>query len=277
MVHISQEFQNKSILITGGSRGIGKRLAIGFARLGARLALMARSRAELDLTHIEIEQNGGNALRIRGDVTDPEQMAVAVDRARVAYGGPPDILICAAGLPGPLQGFLQTSVKHWTEPLQVNLLGVVHACRAVLPGMVERRRGKILVVTCDGGVAPKLHFSSYATAKTAIARFVEAIAQEVADHNVQINSFDPGPTYTSMTDEVIRAGDRLDSKVVAAAVEVRRTGGTSTEQQMKLAQFLASEASNHVTGRLIHVDDDLKKLRNAVLKPDAYTLRRVMR
>jgi NAD(P)-dependent dehydrogenase (short-subunit alcohol dehydrogenase family) len=277
VVHISQEFQNKSILITGGSRGIGKRLAIGFARLGARLALMARSRAELDLTHIEIEQNGGNALRIRGDVTDPEQMAVAVDRARVAYGGPPDILICAAGLPGPLQGFLQTSVKHWTEPLQVNLLGVVHACRAVLPGMVERRRGKILVVTCDGGVAPKLHFSSYATAKTAIVRFVEAIAQEVADHNVQINSFDPGPTYTSMTDEVIRAGDRLDSKVVAAAVEVRRTGGTSTEQQMKLAQFLASEASNHVTGRLIHVDDDLKKLRNAVLKPDAYTLRRVMR
>ena len=276
-MHISQEFQNKSILITGGSRGIGKRLAIGFARLGARLALMARSRAELDLTHIEIEQNGGNALRIRGDVTDPEQMAVAVDRARVAYGGPPDILICAAGLPGPLQGFLHTSVKHWTEPLQVNLLGVVHACRAVLPGMVERRRGKILVVTCDGGVAPKLHFSSYATAKTAIVRFVEAIAQEVADHNVQINSFDPGPTYTSMTDEVIRAGDRLDSKVVAAAVEVRRTGGTSTEQQMKLAQFLASEASNHVTGRLIHVDDDLKKLRNAVLKPDAYTLRRVMR
>jgi len=276
-VHISQEFQNKSILITGGSRGIGKRLAIGFARLGARLALMARSRAELDLTHIEIEQNGGNALRIRGDVTDPEQMAIAVDRARVAYGGPPDILICAAGLPGPLQGFLQTSVKHWTEPLQVNLLGVVHACRAVLPGMVERRRGKILVLTCDGGVAPKLHFSSYATAKTAIVRFVEAIAQEVADHNVQINSFDPGPTYTSMTDEVIRAGDRLDSKVVAAAVEARRTGGTSTEQQMKLAEFLASEASNHVTGRLIHVDDDLKKLRNAVLKPDAYTLRRVMR
>jgi 3-oxoacyl-[acyl-carrier protein] reductase len=275
--HISQEFQNKSILITGGSRGIGKRLAIGFAKLGARISLMARSKAELDLTHIEIEQNGGNALRIRGDVTDPEQMAVAVDRARVAYGGPPDILICAAGLPGPLQAFLQSSIKNWTEPLQVNLLGVVHACRAVLPGMVERRRGKILVVTCDSGVAPKLHFSSYATAKTAIVRFVEAIAPELVEHNVQINSFDPGPTYTSMTDEVIRAGDRLDSKVVAAAVEIRRTGGTSAEQQMKLAEFLASEASNHITGRLIHVDDDLRKLRNAVLKPDAYTLRRVTR
>lgn len=277
MANLSQEFRNKSVLITGGSRGIGKRLAIGFARLGARLALMARSKAELDLAHIEIEQNGGNALRIRGDVTDPEQMAVAVDRARVAYGGAPDILICAAGIPGPLQALLQTSVKQWTEPLHVNLLGVVHACRAVLPGMVERRRGKILVVTCEAGFVPKLNFSSYVTAKTAVVRFVEAIAAEVVNHNIQINSFDPGPTYTSITDEVIRAGDRLDHRVVAEAVETRRTGGTSAEQQMKLAEFLASEASNHITGRLIHVDDDWKKLRNAVLKPDAYTLRRVTR
>ncbi|HJY05415.1 MAG TPA: SDR family NAD(P)-dependent oxidoreductase, partial [Bryobacteraceae bacterium] len=118
---MSEEFRNKSVLITGGSRGIGKRLAIGFARLGARLALMARSKAELDLAHIEIEQNGGNALRIRGDVTDPEQMAVAVDRVRVTYGGAPDILICAAGIAGPLQPFLQTSMKQWTEPLHVNL------------------------------------------------------------------------------------------------------------------------------------------------------------
>jgi 3-oxoacyl-[acyl-carrier protein] reductase len=277
VTHISQEFQNKSVLITGGSRGIGKRLAIGFARLGARLALMARSKAELDLAHIEIEQNGGNALRIRGDVTDPEQMAVAVDRVRVTYGGVPDILICAAGIAGPLQAFLQTSIKQWTEPLHVNLLGVVYACRAVLPGMVERRRGKILVVTCDGGTAPKLNFSSYATAKTAVVRFVEAIAPELVDHNVQINSFDPGPTYTSITDEVIRAGDRLENSVVAAAVETRRTGGASAEQQIKVAEFLASETSNHVTGRLIHVDDDWKKLRNAVLKPDAYTLRRATR
>ena len=124
---------------------------------------------------------------------------------------------------------------------------MVHACRAVLPGMVERRRGEILVVTCDSGVARKLHFSSYATAKTAIVRFVEAIAQEVADHNVQINSFDPGPTYTSMTDEVIRAGDRLDSKVVAAAVEVRRTGGrfNGTTDETRPVSRLGSFESCH--------------------------------
>jgi NAD(P)-dependent dehydrogenase (short-subunit alcohol dehydrogenase family) len=271
----SHHFRNKSVLVTGGSRGIGKRLAIGFARLGARLALVARSKAELDLAHIEIEQNGGNALRIRGDVTNPEQMAVAVDRIRVTYGGVPDVLICAAGIAGPLQAFLQTGIRAWADALQVNLMGSIHACRAVLPGMVERRRGKIIVIVCDAGVAPKVNFSSYNTAKAALVRFVESVGLEVADHNVQINCFDPGPAYTSLTDEIIRAGDRLDHRVVAAALEVRRTGGTSPEEQMNIAEFLASESSNHITGRLIQVGDEWRKLKNATLKDEIYTLRRV--
>lgn len=265
------------MLVTGGGRGIGKRLALGFARLGARLALVARSKSELDLTHIEIEQSGGSALRIRGDVTDPEQMVVANDRARVAYGGVPDVLICAAGVAGPLQAFLKTPLKQWTEALQINLLGTINSCRAVLPGMVERRRGKIIVLVCNADVSPKLHFSSYSTAKTAAVRFVEAIAEEVADRNVQINCLDPGHAYTSLTDEIIQAGDKLDPKVVADAIETRTTGGASPEEQMKVAEFLASESSNHVTGRLIRIDDDWKKLKNATLKRDAYTLRRMGR
>ena len=146
MTNSAQEFHNKSVLVTGGGRGIGKRLALGFARLGARIALVARSKAELDLTHIEIEQNGGSALRIRGDVTDPEQMAVATDRVRVAYGAVPDVLICAAGVAGPLRPFLKCSLKQWTEALHVNLLGTINSCRAVLPGMVERRHGKVIVL-----------------------------------------------------------------------------------------------------------------------------------
>jgi NAD(P)-dependent dehydrogenase (short-subunit alcohol dehydrogenase family) len=273
----THEFRSKSVLVTGGARGIGKRLALGFAQLGARLALVARSRAELDLTHIEIEQNGGSALRIRGDVTDPEQMAVATDRVRVAYGSVPDVLICAAGVAGPLQSFLKAPLKQWTEALHVNLLGTVNICRAVLPGMVERRRGKIIVLVCNADVAPKLHFSSYSTAKTALVRFVESIASEVADRNVQINCLDPGNAYTSLTDEVIQAGDKLEASVVAEAIATRTSGGTSPEEQMKVAQFLASESSNHITGRLIRVDDDWKKLKNATLKRDAYMLRRMNR
>ena len=136
-MHISQEFQNKSILITGGSRGIGKRLAIGFARLGARLALMARSRAELDLTHIEIEQNGGNALRIRGDVTDPEQMAVAVDRARVAYGG-------AAGHPDLRSGATRSATRLFAnlrKTLDRAATGQLAGSGACLPRRAARHGG----------------------------------------------------------------------------------------------------------------------------------------
>ncbi|MGA8026211.1 MAG: SDR family oxidoreductase [Bryobacteraceae bacterium] len=273
----SSEFKNKNILVTGAGRGLGKRFALGFAQLGARIALLGRSRAEIDLAHIEIEHAGGNALRIRGDVTDPEQLILAVDRARVVFGSPIDVLICAAAISGPLNPFLQTPLKAWTETIQINLLGVAHSCRAVLPAMIDKRAGKIIVLTCDTDQPPKLNFSAYTTSKTAVVRFVEALAAEVLDHNIQINCFDPGPAYTSLTDEIIRAESRLDGSVVAAAKETRRTGGVSPDLQLEHAVFLASEQSNHITGKLIRVTDDWKKLKNAKLRPDALTLRRVQK
>lgn len=270
----SSEFKNKNVLITGGGRGIGKRLALGFARRGARIALLGRSKAEIDLAHIEIEQAGANALRIRADVTDPEQLALAVDRIRVVFGGTVDVLVCAAAITGPLYPFLQTSLKAWAETIHINLFGVVHSCRAVLPSMIDRRGGKIIVLTCEGDEPPKLNFSAYSTSKTAVVRFVESLAAEVIDHNVQVNCLDPGPAYTNLTDEVIRAENRLESRVVSSAKETRRTGGVSPDLQLEYAAFLASELSNHITGKLIHVTDDWNKLKNAALRPDALTLRR---
>jgi NAD(P)-dependent dehydrogenase (short-subunit alcohol dehydrogenase family) len=269
------EFQKKNILVTGGGRGIGKRIALGFARYGARIALVGRSKAEIDLAHIEIEQAGGNALRVRADVTDPEQLTLAVNRANVVFGGPIDVLICAAGIAGPLQPFLQTTIKVWAETIQVNLLGVIHSCKAVLPSMIEKRAGKIIALTCDSDALPKINFSAYTTSKTAVARFVESLAAEVVDHNVQINCFDPGQAYTNLTDEIIRAESRLETSVVAAAKETRRTGGVSADLQLAMISFLASEQSNHITGKLIHVTDDWQKLKNATLRPDALTLRRL--
>lgn len=269
------EFKNKNILVTGAGRGIGKRMALGFARLGARIALVGRSKAEIDLAHIEIEQAGGNALRIRADVTDPEQLTLAVDRARVVFGSPIDVLICAAATLGPINPFMQNSLKTWTDTLGINLLGVVHSFRAVLPSMTERRAGKIIVLACDADDLPKMSLSAYTTSKTAVVRFAEAVAAEVLEHNVQINCFDPGQAYTSLTDEIIRAENRLEPRVVSEARDTRRTGGVSPDLQLKVAAFLASEQSNHITGKLIHVTDDTNKLRNDTLRPDALTLRRM--
>jgi 3-oxoacyl-[acyl-carrier protein] reductase len=269
------EFKNKNVLITGAGRGVGKRLALGFAKLGARIALVGRSKAEIDLAHIEIEQAGGNALRIRADVTDEEQLVLAVDRARVVFGSPIDVLICAAATLGPINTFMQNSLKAWKDALNINLLGVVHSFRAVLPSMIERRTGKILVLTCDSDDPPRVGLSAYTTSKVAIVRFAEAVAAEVMDHNVQINCFDPGPAYTNLTDELIRAESRLEPRVVSEAKETRRSGGVSPDLQLKVAMFLASEQSNHITGKLIHVTDDTNKLRNDTLRPDALTLRRL--
>ncbi len=94
---------------------------------------------------------------------------------------------------------------------------------------------------------------------------------------MQINCFDPGPAYTNLTDEIIRAESRLESRVVTAAKEIRQTGGVSPDLQLERAAFLASEQSNHISGKLIHVTDDWKKLKNATLGPDALTLRRVQK
>jgi 3-oxoacyl-[acyl-carrier protein] reductase len=269
------EFQNRNVLVTGAGRGLGKRLALGFARLGARLILVGRNKAELDLAHIEIEQAGGNALKVRADVTDPEQMELAVHRASVTFGSGIDVLVCAAGVVGPLGSFAQASLKQWATTVNTNLLGAANAIHAVLPGMIERRRGKIIALACESDTAPKLNFSAYTSSKAALVRLVEALAMELLHDNIQVNSLDPGPAYTSITDEIISAEAQLQPAVVAEAKEVRRTGGASPNLQLEHVMLLASERSNHITGKLIHIHDDLKKLVNQSIRPDALTLRRV--
>ena len=267
---------NAAVLVTGAGRGIGKRLAIGFASAGCRVGLLARSKAELDLAHLEIEHAGGNALRVRADVTDFEQLNAAVDRMRVHYGSV-DALICAAAIQGPIGPVVEAPAKSWAETIHTNLLGVMNACSAVLPQMIERRSGKIIVLSGPGAATSRPNFSAYAASKAAVVRFVETVAEEVRDHNIQINCMGPGATYTHMTDEVLRAGDRAGWKEAEEALEVRRTGGVAPEKQIQLALFLASEESNHISGKLIHVTDDWKKLKNETVHPEIYTLRRVQR
>jgi len=105
--------------------------------------------------------------------------------------------------------------------------------------MIQRRSGKIIALACDLDGAPNTSFSAYTTSKAAVVRFTEALAAEVMDHNVQVNCFDPGPAYTSITDEIISGGDRLQSRVVESAEETRRTGGASPEAQLDHIKSLA--------------------------------------
>jgi len=268
--------KDTGVLITGAGRGIGKRLALGFAQAGARVGLLSRSQAELDATKLEIEHAGGAALRIRADVRDFEQVSAAVDRMRVVFGGI-HVLIAAAAVQGPIGPMVEGKPKQWLEVLETNVLGVMHACRAVLPQMIERRSGKIVVLSGPGAADARPNFAVFAASKAAVVRLVETLAEEVRYHNVQVNAIAPGGTYTSMTDEVIQAGTHAGTKDLEEAENVRITGGVSPEKQIQLALFLASERSNHISGKLIHINDDWKRLEHDNMHPAAYTLRRVLK
>jgi 3-oxoacyl-[acyl-carrier protein] reductase len=266
-----------SVLITGAGRGIGKRLALGFARAGYRVGLLSRTQPELDLAKLEIEHQGGVALRIRADVRDLDQMCGAADRMRAVFGGV-DVLIAAAGVQGPVGPLLETKPRAWADAIDINLMGVAHAARAVLPMMIERRAGKILALSGGGSAYSRPNFTAYAAAKTAVVRLVECLADEVRDHNVQVNCMAPGASYSHMTDEVLNAGeDRAGAKEIEQAEQVRITGGVPPEKQVQLAMFLVSDRSNHISGKLIHVNDDWKKMENANMNPEAFTLRRVQK
>ena len=268
--------KEKGVLITGAGRGIGKRLAVGFAQAGARVGLLARSKAELDLAHLEIEHAGGVAVRIRADVRDYEQMSAAAERMRAHFGGV-YALVAAAAVQGPIGPLAETAPKLWAEAIETNLLGVLHACRAVLPQMIERRSGKIIVLSGEGATVPRPNFSAYAASKAALVRLVETLAEEVRDHNIQVNCIAPGSTYTHMTDQILNAGERAGWKAQEEALATRVSGGIAPEKQIQLALFLASDHSNHISGKLIHVGDDWKRLENTTIHPEIYTLRRVQR
>lgn len=271
-----QAFKEKGVLITGAGRGIGKRLAMGFGHAGARVGLLARSKAELDLADLEIEHAGGTSLRLRADVRDYDQVTAAVERMRGQYGGV-HVLICAAGVQGPIGPFAESQPKEWAEVLNTNLVGVMNTVRAVLPQMQQRRGGKVILLTGGGAEEPRPWFSVYAAVKTALVRFAESVAEEVREDNVQINCMDPGPTYTNITDQVLRAGERAGWREVQEASQVRTHGGTPPEKQINLALFLASERSNHISGKLLHVDEDWRRLEHATLHAGSYTLRRLHR
>ena len=264
----------KSVLITGAGRGIGKRLAIGFAKAGAKVALVSRTLSELDATKLEIEHARGHAFRMSADVQDYEQMQEAASRTVAEYGKI-DLLIAAAAVQGPIGPFVQASPRRLLETARTNFLGVVHALHVVLPAMIERRSGKAIVLAGGGAANARPNFAIYSASKAAVVRLVESMAEEVRDHNVQINCLSPGGSYTSMTDEILEAGERAGYREIEDARQVRLTGGIPAEKQIAFALFLASERSNHISGKMIHVHDDLKKLEHTNMTPDLYTLRRL--
>ncbi|MBI5051061.1 MAG: SDR family oxidoreductase [Nitrospirae bacterium] len=273
------KLKGKVAIITGGARGIGKAIATLFAQEGAKVVIVSRTPDEISNTVSDIKNNGGEAIGIVGDISrwnDVER----IKNNTVSTFGTIDVLLNNAGVQKPIGPFIDIDIEEWMRNFQINLFGTVLCCKAVLPVMIKKRRGKIINLSGGGSTSPRINFTAYGTAKTAVVRFTETLAEELKDYNIQVNTIAPGAVNTKMLSEVLEAGDAAGKKELDEAKVRAEKGGTPPELAAELALFLASDKSNGLTGRLISaLWDDWRNFNddtiNQVMKSDKYTLRRI--
>jgi NADP-dependent 3-hydroxy acid dehydrogenase YdfG len=190
----------RAVLVTGASSGIGRATARALAAAGARVGLAARRDERLQELEEEIARGGGEAIALPTDVTDYTQ-AEAMARHAAETFGVVDVLVNAAGimLPAPIAG---ADPADWRTMVDVNLLGVLYATRAVLPGMLERGEGHIVNVSSTSGRVASPLFSVYAATKFGLGAFTEVLRKEVHPGRVRVTLFEPGPTRSELGSHV---------------------------------------------------------------------------
>ena len=268
----------QTAIVTGAGRGVGRSIALSYAREGAQLALVARSVDELEETARQVEALGAPALVIPTDISDREQVDQMAARVIDRYSTI-DVLVNNAAISGPVGPLQDVDPDRWVQVLQVNLFGTYHCCRAVLPTMVKQDRGWIISLTSEVDMATYYSMSAYSTSKAAIIRLTEGLARELAHTKVRVNALGPGGIPSRMAeeirDEAAAAGvyDLSESCRAVAAGE-----RDATEQATALAVFLACDDSGNMSGKLLSAMlDNLSHLREHVpeiMASDAYQLRR---
>src|SRR5207248_10221184 len=161
-------------------------------------------------------------------------------------------LVANAGVYGPMGPIDSIDWKEWEHAIQINLTGTVYCCRAFLPLLKQSSRGKILILSGGGATKPLPFLSAYAASKAAIVRFGETLAEELRDVRIDVNSIAPGALNTRLVDEVIEAGpEKVGRSFYEASLRQKESGGTPLEKGAELCVYLASEAANGITGKLI--------------------------
>jgi 3-oxoacyl-[acyl-carrier protein] reductase len=188
----------KVALLTGAGRGIGRAIAIGYARAGAAVACAARSRDQIDAVAEEIRSAGGRAIAIPTDVSSREQVEALVQATVDAFGGL-DLVVCNAGAIEPFAKVADSDPDTWWSVLEVNLRGVYLTARAAIPHLVARGGGKILTLGSSGGHRPFPTASAYSASKAAMSMFTRSLAVELRGANIAVNELIPGPVITEMT------------------------------------------------------------------------------
>jgi NAD(P)-dependent dehydrogenase (short-subunit alcohol dehydrogenase family) len=248
----------KVAVVTGGGRGLGRAFAQALAAAGYAVAVLARTEAELAETVVLIERSGGRASAFPTDVVD----GTAVDRAFTEVEhtlGPVDLLVNNAGVVGPLGPFAECDVGAWWRTLEVNLQGQMLCAHRVLPGMIARRRGRIVNIASGGGATMLPYFSAYVTSKTALIRFSECLAFEVKDHGIAVFAMGPGTVRTALSEYSLNSPEgRTWLPWFRDIFEEGRD--LPPERPAALLVALASGKADVLSGRYVYPPDDLDRL-----------------
>jgi len=276
---MGQVLKDLVTIVTGAGRGIGRTIALAFAREGARLVLAARSTAQLQDAAASCREAGAMAITVPTDVAQREQVQHLVEVALKEWGQV-NVLVNSAGVYGPIGPTAEVDPAAWVQALNINLVGPLLLCQALLPHMQQQRQGKIILLGGGGATTPLPNFSSYAASKAGLARLADTLAEEMKDFNIQVNVIAPGLVDTQLQDEVLASGSRaggLYEKIKAA--REKGTGAVPPEVAADLAVFLASEASGNLTGKLIAAPyDPWKQWQGQAEKLNStplYTIRRL--
>lgn len=245
----------RTALVTGASRGIGREIAIAYARAGADVALLARDAERLAEVAAQVEAEGRRAVVLPCDVTDVDAVGAAVAAATLELDRI-DVLVNNAGGNSFSMTLAGMRFSGWEKTFRLNVDSVVHVTQAVLPGMLERKAGSIVNVSSVAGLRGAPLMSHYGAAKAALLSLTQSLAVECAWAGVRVNALVPGWIDTDLTD-FLRANDESE-KGALARVPMARWG--HVEEIAGPAVFLASDASSFMTGQALVVDGGLSAM-----------------
>jgi len=244
------DLHGRAAVVVGGTSGIGRAIAIGFADAGADVVATGRREAQIDEVAAEIEARGRRTLRVPSDVGDGGSLARLRDRCLEAFQAV-DIVVAAAGITKRVPS-VDMAEADWQRIVDTNLTGMMRTYQTFAPAMIARRSGRLIGIGSIASFVGLHEVAAYTATKAGVAGLTRALAVEWAPHNITVNAIAPGVFETDLNREILK-GPRGQEFLVRTPM--RRFG--RVDELVGAAVFLASDAASFVTGQLLAVDGGL--------------------